>query len=292
MPTRSLCRWIAVLAAVGVLAAGCSTERKTNTSSGGSGKGGSSNQFPTTATGVTADKIKIGVSYFYLGPLYKAGIIKVDEGPWEQVAKVLVDDINKKGGVDGRKLELSTAKFFTPDNTSAAAACAQLTEDTQNFAVLGGFIGDQNVCVPQQHSTILVSGFSGYSKAQADKARALGDVAGQRRTLARCPRQAPRPERQTQGQEDRDLRPGGRGERPRRHRRQSAQGRRLRGHRVGGQRRAGHRHAGLQRGGEGARDALQGQGHRARCSWPAERRLAPTGTAWASIRRCTCRPPA
>ena len=38
--------------------------------------------------------------------------------------------------------------------------------------MFGGFIGHQNVCVPQQHSTILVSGFSGYSKAQADKARA------------------------------------------------------------------------------------------------------------------------
>ena len=62
MPARSLRRWIAVVAAVGVLAAGCTTPRKTNTSTGGPGTTGGGTT-TASARGVTADTIKIGFSY-------------------------------------------------------------------------------------------------------------------------------------------------------------------------------------------------------------------------------------
>jgi ABC-type branched-subunit amino acid transport system substrate-binding protein len=122
-------------------------------------------------TGVTADAIKIGFSYVDLETLAQSGIIKIDHGPYEQIIKALVDDINERGGVAGRKLELVTAKYSPIGNTDQLAACTKLTEDEQVFAVLNGLIGDNNLCITQQHSTILVSG-SGINAMRLDKSRA------------------------------------------------------------------------------------------------------------------------
>ena len=89
------------------------------------------------------------------------------------MAKVLVDDINAHGGVDGRKLQLFTQKYSVLQNADQLATCTKLIEDDKVFAVLGGFIGDTNLCVTQQHSTTLISGYgSGYNQIALDKARA------------------------------------------------------------------------------------------------------------------------
>ena len=66
---------------------------------------------PTAGKGVTANTIKIGFSYIDLETLAKSGIIKIDNGPYEQVIKALVADVNAHGGINGRKLELFTAKY-------------------------------------------------------------------------------------------------------------------------------------------------------------------------------------
>ena len=157
MPARSLRRWIAVVAAVGVLAAGCTTSRKTNTSTGGTGTTGGGTT-TASARGVTANTIKIGFSYIDLEALAKSGIIKIDHGPYAKVIKVLVDDVNARGGINGRKLQLSIAKYSPIGNDEQLAACTKLTEDDQVFAVLDGFLTNNNLCVVQQHSTALVGG--------------------------------------------------------------------------------------------------------------------------------------
>ena len=40
------------------------------------------------------------------------------------------------------------------------------------FAVLGGLLFDQNLCIAQQHSTVLISGFAGFNQVLHAKARA------------------------------------------------------------------------------------------------------------------------
>ncbi|HWS48403.1 MAG TPA: ABC transporter substrate-binding protein [Acidimicrobiia bacterium] len=156
MLVRSVRRWSATLIVV-VLAAACTTSKSSSSSAPGATSSGSA-ALTASARGVTANTIKIGFSYIDLEALAKTGIIKIDHGPYEQIINALVDDINAHGGVNGRKLVLFTAKYSPIGNTEQLAACAKLTEDDQVFAVLNGFLGDNNLCVVQQHATALVGG--------------------------------------------------------------------------------------------------------------------------------------
>jgi ABC-type branched-subunit amino acid transport system substrate-binding protein len=153
-------RWVAALAIV-VLAAACSTtSSKTSTTSPSNATGTSGDDGPRTASaqGVTADTIKIGYAYIDLETLAESGIIKLDNGPYDEIVKVLVDDINARGGVNGRKLEVVTAKYSPIGDADQLAACTKLTEDEKVFAVLGGLLQQNNLCIVQQHGTILVGG--------------------------------------------------------------------------------------------------------------------------------------
>jgi hypothetical protein len=163
-------RLTAIALAAAVLAA-CSTAKNDakQTSSTTDATGGTA-KLTATSRGVTADSIKIGFAYLDLDALAKSGIVKIAPGPYEDMMNVLVDDVNAHGGVNGRKLVVSYAKFSPIGNTEQLAACAKLTEDDGVFAVLFGLLQDNNLCIVQQHATILVS--ESYSSVQLAKARA------------------------------------------------------------------------------------------------------------------------
>jgi hypothetical protein len=169
MPGKVFRRWGGVVLVLAMLATACTSSRgdksakATSTSSGSSGS-------TALGQGVTADAIKIGFSYLDLETLAKSGIIKIDHGPYEQIITALVNDVNAHGGVNGRKLELVTAKYSPIGNTDQLAACTKLTEDDKAFAVLNGLLANNNLCVVQQHSTILIGGT--YSDALLAQARA------------------------------------------------------------------------------------------------------------------------
>jgi hypothetical protein len=129
----------------------CATSDKKSTSAEGASDGKS-----PPAAGVTSDTIKIGFSYPDLESLATAGVIKTDHGPYDQIVSALVDDANSRGGIRGRKLELTTAKYSPVGNQEQLATCTKLTEDNKVFAVLNGLQGENNMCIVQQHSTILV----------------------------------------------------------------------------------------------------------------------------------------
>lgn len=129
------------------------------TSSPGSSPGSTaSSKFSPSAKGVSADTIKLGFSYIDLETLAKSGIIKISHGPYEQIIKTLVEDVNARGGINGRRLQLFTAKYSPIGNTDQLAACTKLTEDDGVFAVLNGLLQDNNLCIVQNHRTILVGG--------------------------------------------------------------------------------------------------------------------------------------
>ncbi len=165
MPRRSTLRGLATLAVVAVLATACATSSSNRSSSGGSPTsaasggttGSTSARLSATATGVTADTIKIGFSYPDLEALAKTGLLRVDNGPYADMIKAVVDDVNAKGGINGRKLQAFVEKFSVLGVTDQLAACSKFTEDDKVFAVLGGLLGDQNLCLVQQHSTIDIS---------------------------------------------------------------------------------------------------------------------------------------
>ncbi len=120
-------------------------------------------EIPLTATwrGVTADTITVGVTYLDADLLVELGFSPATWGDQELVIQVLVDDINERGGINGRQLVALTDKYNPIGATEAEAACLRLTEDNEVFAILFGFLGPAevaNTCIVGTQETILVGG--------------------------------------------------------------------------------------------------------------------------------------
>ncbi|WP_419918407.1 ABC transporter substrate-binding protein [Candidatus Poriferisocius sp.] len=114
-----------------------------------------------TARGVTAETITIGVSYLDVDQLVQMGLSPVSWGDQEKVIQALVDDINNRGGINGRRVEVVMEKYSPLGSAEAEAACLRLTEDNEVFAVLFGFLGPAevaNTCIVGQQETILIGG--------------------------------------------------------------------------------------------------------------------------------------
>jgi branched-chain amino acid transport system substrate-binding protein len=81
--------------------------------------------------GVTADTIKIGTFGALTGPGYLYGKLPMNG------VEVVFDEINKAGGINGRKLVL-VREDDRCDPTSAIGAVKKLVEQEQVFAIIGG----------------------------------------------------------------------------------------------------------------------------------------------------------
>lgn len=122
---------------------------------GATSRGSSSSSGQTQ--GVTKDSIKIGI------PLVDFNAIKdfVDFtfGDTEAISKVFVDNINKNGGINGRKL-IPVYKKYPPipgGKPDPLSLCTAFAEDDKVFAVLGVFIdftGQGQLCLTKEHHVI------------------------------------------------------------------------------------------------------------------------------------------
>ena len=108
--------------------------------------------------GVTPTEIHVGVA------LVDFNCIKpfVDGLRYNQdkVYQAFIDDVNQRGGINGRRL-VATYKTYCPiQSAPALAVCTSLTEDADVFAVMGtlsDFSGDAQKCVTAQHKRVLLS---------------------------------------------------------------------------------------------------------------------------------------
>jgi Periplasmic binding protein len=109
------------------------------------------------APGVTADSIKVGVTYVDTKSLVASGL-HYDLGDHQAVYQALFDDINAHGGIHGRKIQPVFAPIDPTSTAPAEAKCVQLTEDEHVFAVTGFFLADAVVCPVATHATAVVGG--------------------------------------------------------------------------------------------------------------------------------------
>ncbi len=143
--TFTVCVVTLLLAALTLGAASRSTPRATPRQSSGSQQG------------VTKDEIKIGI------PLVDFSSIKdfvdYDFGDTEAISKVFVDDINKNGGINGRKI-VPVYKKYPPipgGKPDPLSLCTAFAEDDKVFAVVGVFIdftGQAQECVAKDHKLV------------------------------------------------------------------------------------------------------------------------------------------
>ncbi|MDH3705116.1 MAG: ABC transporter substrate-binding protein [Acidimicrobiia bacterium] len=118
-------------------------------------------ELTASARGVTADTITVGISMLDFAYLVENNFSPQGWGDQQGVWQAFIDDLNARGGINGRTVE-PVFTFYNPiGNTEADAACIEMTEDNEAFAVLGGFVGPaegSNVCIVDAQNTILVGG--------------------------------------------------------------------------------------------------------------------------------------
>ncbi|HXY28723.1 MAG TPA: ABC transporter substrate-binding protein, partial [Acidimicrobiales bacterium] len=118
------------------------------------------------APGVTPTSITVGVTYPDVAAI--RSIINVDPGDYRGAYTALFDQINARGGIDGRKIVPVFAAVDPLGTAGAATACTQLTEDDKVFAVLGFFQAADTACYVNEHDVpIIGASLSAQQAAQA-----------------------------------------------------------------------------------------------------------------------------
>ena len=107
-----------------------------------SGGGGSGPAAATSAPGVTATKIYLGMIYQETGPANQAAFGAAIDSDARKPYNAMIDLVNKQGGLFGRQVE---PVYFKIDGASSQtvdqqmqAACSHWTEDNEVFAILFG----------------------------------------------------------------------------------------------------------------------------------------------------------
>ena len=107
---------------------------------------------PVTRTasdqGVTADTIKVGFLLVSFANLDAAGFAFGQRQDREAAIKAYVDDLNKRGGIHGRKVVYTIVKSDPFNAAANRQSCVKLTADEKVFAVLngGGAVGSNVAC--------------------------------------------------------------------------------------------------------------------------------------------------
>jgi ABC-type branched-subunit amino acid transport system substrate-binding protein len=126
-------------------------------SSGSSGGAPAPGVTPTTGgpvaraasdQGVTAETIKVGFLLPSFANLDAAGFAFGQRQDREAFIKAYVDDVNKNGGIHGRKVVYTVVKSDPFSAAAARQSCIKLTTDEKVFGVLnsGGALGSNVAC--------------------------------------------------------------------------------------------------------------------------------------------------
>ena len=150
---------VIALAAVLVLTA-CSSDKKTS-SGGGSGSSSASAALTDSFRGVTKTSIKVAFVVVDFKCLEQ--FIDSNQGDDEKIIKVMVDDVNKNGGILGRQIEYTFHRSCPLKQDEVAQLCTTMTDDEQVFAVLGVYDteppgdGTNKLCVSKDKETVQIN---------------------------------------------------------------------------------------------------------------------------------------
>jgi len=105
--------------------------------------------------GVTPEAIKVGITAVDWDTLAAIG---VDFGRTNSLDlwEAALEDINTRGGIHGRMLEIHGTEFLPVGDTSFDEACVELTQDEEVFVVVGQALEDQVLCLIELESTAAV----------------------------------------------------------------------------------------------------------------------------------------
>ncbi len=110
----------------------------------------------TRAPGVTATSIKVGIVWVDLSSL--VSILHINQGDFPKAYQAIVDDINAKGGIHGRKLDATMVGVNPTSQSGADQACTKLTQDDKVFVAVGFFLADNVLCYVNTNATATIGG--------------------------------------------------------------------------------------------------------------------------------------
>lgn len=115
-----------------------------------------------TDRGVTPTSIRIGFALLDLGGASAVGLAVAGYSIEEQkrAYQVFVDDINRRGGVNGRKIEPFYRASDPLDRDSSQALCLGFSRDDKVFAVLAQPGFRAHLCVAEQEQMVLMIDFA------------------------------------------------------------------------------------------------------------------------------------
>ncbi|MDY7100215.1 MAG: ABC transporter substrate-binding protein [Actinomycetota bacterium] len=114
------------------------------------------------------DAVVLGVAAADLERIAAFGI-DVDPLDLGAMYQAWVDEQNEAGGVAGRPIELAYRAFIPLLEPEVQASCVELTEDADAFAVIGIYLNDSTLCVPETHETPYI-GLWGLTAERAERA--------------------------------------------------------------------------------------------------------------------------
>lgn len=112
---------------------------------------------PASSPGVSSGEIKLGIALLDLKVVRQIGLGAALTGttPAQQQVdwQFFIDEVNRAGGILGRKIVPSFTTFDPTDSTSGRKACLALTEDAKVFAAIisPGLFGDPILCFTEEH---------------------------------------------------------------------------------------------------------------------------------------------
>jgi hypothetical protein len=164
---RRIITWTLVCSVL-LLGACASDSDGGSTSAGGSE--GTKAETSGRAPGVTDDAVKVGIFLIDAEAVRKVSP-DTDYGDWKGAYKALIDDINDRGGINGRKLDATYVVVNPVLPASMETACLKVTQDEQVFVATGTYFGDP-LCLLEAHSTAFIGGEAGISEAALARAKA------------------------------------------------------------------------------------------------------------------------
>jgi hypothetical protein len=148
-------RYLVMVVAAALLLSACkSTSNSTNTSA--STAITAAPVTDTRAPGVTSNSIQVGIVYVDLKSI--ASIVHINQGDFPKAYQAIIDDINSRGGIHGRKLVATIVGVNPTIQSSADSACTKLTQDTKVFVALGFFLNDNVLCYVDTNQTATIGG--------------------------------------------------------------------------------------------------------------------------------------
>src|SRR3954451_22152653 len=157
--------FVSVIVASALTLAACGSSSKSTTSRGDRSLTSSSAPAVVSKTlgpGVTAQTIKVGISLVDFKCIQQ--FIDFTRPNQQAIYQAFVDDVNKKGGINGRKIvpDFNTECPLTPTSDLLVQVCTHFTDDDKVFAVVGNLSdaaesSAMHTCIAKQHKTPVVT---------------------------------------------------------------------------------------------------------------------------------------